>query len=96
MRNPLYFLVLALFLLGCVGRDFSTTPVEEIRTNVTTKAEIFANFGEPVEKGFDSGYEAWTYYRYTVGYALGSAGQKRLYVVFNKDGTVRSYSFSEN
>ncbi len=96
MRNPLYFLVLAFFLWGCVGRDFSTTPVEEIRPNVTTKAEIFANFGEPVEKGFDSGYEAWTYYRYTVGYAIGSAGQKRLYVVFNKDGTVRSYSFSSN
>ncbi len=50
MRHPLYFLVLALFLWGCVGRDFSTTPVEKIRTNVTTKAEIFSNFGEPVEK----------------------------------------------
>lgn len=96
MRNPLYFFVLALFLWGCVGRDFSTTPVKEIRPNVTTKAEIFANFGEPVEKGFDSGNEAWTYYRYTVGYAIGSAGQKRLYIVFNKDGTVRSYSFSSN
>ncbi len=96
MRIPLYFLVFALFLWGCVGRDFSTASVKEIRPNVTTKSEIFTNFGEPVEKGFDSGYEAWTYYRYTAGYAIGSAGQKRLYVVFNKDGTVRSYSFSEN
>jgi len=96
MRIPLYFLVFVLFLWGCVGRDFSTASVKEIRPKVTTKSEIFTNFGEPVEKGFDSGYEAWTYYRYTAGYAIGSAGQKRLYVVFNKDGTVRSYSFSEN
>jgi hypothetical protein len=82
---------------GCipVGRDFPTVPIKEIQPNVTTQRQVFASFGEPIEKGLDSGYETWTYYRYvyTVG---GVQTQRRLHVVFNKDGTVRSYAYSSN
>lgn len=93
--RKLWTLVLTLALWGCVtyGRDFGTTPVRDIQTNVTTQREIFGLFGEPVRKGLDSGYETWTYSYHT--YQLGQLmASKELYVVFNKDNTVRSYSFT--
>lgn len=95
MRNKFYYLFLLLFLWGCIsyGRDFATVPVRDIQTNVTTQKEIFSLFGEPVRKGLDSGYETWTYSYHS--YELGQLGaSKELYVVFNKDGTVRNYSFT--
>lgn len=95
MGKKLCFLFLLCFLFACVpvGRDFPTVPIRDIQSNVTTKNQIFAAFGEPVERGFDTGDETWTYYHYvyTPG---GMQTQKRLHVVFNQDGTVRSYSFS--
>lgn len=95
MRNMHGTLFLAVFLSGCVsyGRDFGTTPVRNIQTNVTTQKDIFGFFGEPVRKGLENGFESWTYsYHY---YELGQLrDSKELYVVFNKDGTVRSYSFT--
>lgn len=95
MAKALSFLFMILFLFGCVpmGRDFPTVPIKDIQANVTTKNQIFAAFGEPLESGYDTGDETWTYYHYvlTVG---GVQTQKRLHVVFNKDGTVRSYSYS--
>ncbi len=96
MRKNLVFVILFLFLLGCipVGRDFPTVPVKEIQANVTTKNQIFASFGEPIEQGVETGgYETWTYYHilYTVG---GIQTRKQLQVTFNKDNTVRGYSFT--
>ena len=93
--RKLWYLVLTLALSGCVtyGRDFGTTPVRDIQTNSTTQREIFGLFGEPVRKGLDSGYETWTYSYHT--YQMGQlVASKELYVVFNKDNTVRSYSFT--
>lgn len=81
---------------GCLyqGRDFSTVPVKDIKINTTTQREIFNNFGEPEQRGLENGYETWTY-----SYAHYEFGQisraKDLYVVFNPDRTVRSYSFNE-
>lgn len=93
--RKLWHLVVALALSGCVtyGRDFGTVAVRNIQTNVTTQKEIFGLFGEPVRKGLDSGYETWTYsyHSYQLGQLMDS---KELYVVYNKDGTVRSYSFT--
>ncbi|MBI3059056.1 MAG: outer membrane protein assembly factor BamE [Deltaproteobacteria bacterium] len=96
MGKKLAFVVSFLFLLGCLpaGRDFPTVPVKEIQTNVTTKNQIFSYFGEPVEQGLETGgYETWTYYYivYSVG---GVQTRKQLQVTFNKDNTVRSYSFT--
>lgn len=93
--RKIWCLFLALTLWGCVtyGRDFGTTPVKNIQPNVTTQKEIFGYFGEPVRKGLDSGNETWTYsyHTYQIGQLVDS---KELYVVFSKDGTVRSYSFT--
>ncbi|HWO43296.1 MAG TPA: outer membrane protein assembly factor BamE [Candidatus Eisenbacteria bacterium] len=82
-------------LSGCMaaGRDFPTAPVKSIQNNVTTQREIFNYFGEPVRRGLENGHETWTYsYHY---YEFGQLrDSKELYVVFNPDRTVRSYSFT--
>jgi len=93
MRRSIAAFVVSLILSGCLymGRDFVTTPVRSIENNVTTQREIFS--GEPIRKGLENGYETWTYsYQY---YELAQLrDSKELYVVFNKDNTVRSYSFT--
>ena len=95
MRGKLGYLIFGLLLAGCItfGRDFATTPVKNITNNVTTQREIFANFGEPDRRGLENGYEIWIYsYQY---YELGQLrATKELYIVFDKDNTVRNYSFN--
>jgi hypothetical protein len=80
---------------SCVplGRDFPVQPVRAIENNKTTQQEIFASFGEPVRRGLENGFETWSYsYQY---YELGQLkDSKDLHVVFNKDNTVKSYSFT--
>jgi len=73
--------------------EFPETPVKSITNNVTTQKEIFANFGEPDRRGLENGYETRTYsYQY---YEIGQLREsKDLYVVFDKDKTVKSYSFT--
>ena len=95
MRRRLCLLILAFFLPACfpVGRDFATFPVEKLQPNVTTKEQVYAAFGEPVEKGSDSGNESWTYYYYLYS-VIGPQRQKRLHIIYNRDGTVKDYSFS--
>lgn len=95
MRAKLAPLVLGCLISGCVylGRDFPAAPVKSIENNVTAQREIFNYFGEPERRGLENGYETWTYsYNY---YEMGQLrDSKELYVVFNKDNTVRSYSFT--
>jgi hypothetical protein len=76
-----------------MGRDFPSEPVRNIENNVTTQKQVFGYFGEPGRRGFENGYETWIYsYQY---YELGQLrDSKELYIVFNKDSTVRSYSFN--
>ncbi|HEX9878985.1 MAG TPA: hypothetical protein VGB25_02185 [Candidatus Binatia bacterium] len=99
MKKPVlalaFFMILAVYAGGCIGRgrEFPTAPVSSIRPNMTTKQEIFSAFGEPVEKGIDTGFETWTYYYYTLGQGFGG---KRLNIIFNPDGTVRNYAYSAN
>jgi hypothetical protein len=87
--------ILLLALSGCmaVGRDFATSPVRDIQNNTTTQSEVFAKFGEPMRRGLENGLESWTYsYNY---YEFGQLrNSKELHVVFNKDNSVRTYSFT--
>ena len=93
MGKLVYILFLALCGCMALGRDFATTPVRNIQNNITTQNEVFANFGEPVRRGMENGFETWTYsYQY---YQLAQLkDSKELHVVFNKDNTVLSYSFT--
>ncbi len=93
MGKLLYILFLALSGCMALGRDFATTPVRNIQNNITTQNEVFANFGEPARRGLENGFETWTYfYQY---YQLAQLkDSKELHIVFNKDKTVLSYSFT--
>lgn len=95
MGGKLAGLLLFLVLWGCqiYGREFPVTPVKNIQPNVTTEREVFAIFGEPYRRGVDSGYETWTYSFHNYEF-FQLRDSKELYVVFNKDGSVRSYSFT--
>jgi hypothetical protein len=95
MKRTLAGLFILIFVSGCfyTGRDFTTAPVPKIENNVTTQREIFSYFGEPLRRGLENGMETWTYsYAYYEFVQIRDA--KDLYVVFNKDNTVRSYSFT--
>ena len=95
MWRKLACVVFCFLLSGCIymGRDFPRPRSEDIENDVTTQKEIFGYFGEPARSGLENGYETWTY-----SYQSYEFGQlrdlKELYVVFNKDSTVRSYSFN--
>jgi hypothetical protein len=95
-RAPWALLSLWVLLLpGCIyyGRDFPVTQVREIKNDVTTQRELFANFGEPDRRGLENGYEVWIYYYQH--YELAQLREsKELVVVFNRDNTVRSYSYT--
>ena len=93
MGKLLYILFLALSGCMALGRDFATTPVRNIQNNITTQNEVFTNFGEPARRGLENGFETWTYsYQY---YELAQLkDSKELHIVFNKDNTVLSYSFT--
>ncbi|HEU4345466.1 MAG TPA: outer membrane protein assembly factor BamE [Candidatus Binatia bacterium] len=95
MRGRLGLFTFLVFFTGCLhqGRDFVTGPIKSIQPNVTTQREIFGYFGEPLRRGLENGNETWSYsYNY---YELGQLrDSKELYIVFNKDNTVRSYSFA--
>ena len=82
---------------GCmtVGRNFASASVPGIERGVSTKQDIQNQFGEPFRKGLDDGYESWSYV-YNQWSMLSQTRSKDLYVVFNKDGTVRSYTFNSN
>src|SRR5712692_2627733 len=87
----------ALLTAGCftVGSNFVSAPVKRIEKGVTTKTEIKKYFGDPFRTGLDDGYESWTYV-YNRWSPFSKARSKDLYIVFNKDGTVRSYTFNSN
>jgi outer membrane protein assembly factor BamE (lipoprotein component of BamABCDE complex) len=75
------------------GRDFPTLPMEKLQAGVTTKDDVYAYFGEPLDRGTDTGYETWIYHYY-VRTPIGRQDEKRLVVIFNRDGTLRHFSFS--
>ncbi|MGH7805989.1 MAG: outer membrane protein assembly factor BamE domain-containing protein [Candidatus Binatia bacterium] len=83
--------------IGClgVGSNFPSAAVTKIDKGVSTKKEIRRMFGEPFRTGVDNNYESWTYV-YNRWTPFGKARSKDLYVVFNKDGTVRAYTYNSN
>ena len=90
-------LVLLIAASGCfsVGSNFSARPVRKIEKGVSTKAQVEEMFGEPFRTGLDDGYESWTYL-YNQWILFSAPRSKDLYIVFNRDGTVRTYTYNTN
>lgn len=85
-------LVSAALFAACVttGKNFDIAHVREIHNKTTTKSQVQSWFGYPYMTGIDNGDEAWTY-NFTK-----DNGQlnKTLYIVFDKAGNVKSFTFS--
>jgi outer membrane protein assembly factor BamE (lipoprotein component of BamABCDE complex) len=96
MKN-LCLLLALLSLSGCitVGKPFPVTHVPSIELNRTTQRDLLAVFGEPHRTGIDDGDVTWTYVHYRLR-AFGDQETRDLYLRFNKDGTVKSYSFNSS
>ena len=88
---------LSLFCSACItiGKPFPVQEVPTIVINQTTSRDLLDVFGQPYRTGMDDGDETWTY----VHYKLRMAGEQQtrdLYVRFNTNGTVKSYSFNSS
>ena len=83
--------------VGCLGAgtNFPSGPVTKIEKGVSTKKDIRRMFGEPFRTGVDNGYESWTFL-YNRWVPWGKVRSKDLYIVFNKDSTVRAYTYNSN
>ncbi|MCX5789589.1 MAG: hypothetical protein NTX64_13955 [Elusimicrobia bacterium] len=90
------FLTAALFC-GCItmGTPFDVGKVPGIQVGKTTEKELRLAFGEPYRTGVEDGddTETWLDYKYSL---LGEQKTRDLYVKFNADGTVKSYSFNSS
>jgi SmpA/OmlA family protein len=82
---------------GCIsiGKPFPTDRVSSIVIGKTTQAEILSIYGQPFRTGLDDGNLAWTYTDYRLK-VFGPQKTTDLYVRFNADGTVKSYSYNTN
>ena len=82
---------------GCVtiGGPFNAARVPSISVDKTTQDDIEKQFGEPFRTGIEDGDTTWTYVHYRLR-LFGPQETKDLYVRFNKNGTVKSYSFNTN
>jgi outer membrane protein assembly factor BamE (lipoprotein component of BamABCDE complex) len=97
MRRTVPYLILtaALVMTGCVtvGKDFYSAELHWLKSDRTTKQEVYRTLGEPFRTGVDQGKITWTYgyYRYS---AFGNTRTKDLVIYYNTDNTVSSYTFN--
>lgn len=94
MRKTVIF-ALILLLSGCIstGSDFGVGGVRRIQNKSTTRSQIQEMFGLPYMTGLDNGSETWIY-NYNRPDMGGKTQTKNLYIIFDKEGVVTSYTFS--
>ncbi len=90
-------LALAAAAAGCasIGRPFPADQVRSIAAGKTTRDQVQAEYGRPYRTGLEDGDETWTYLDYKLS-LFGPQRTRDLFVRFNADGTVKSYSFNSN
>ncbi len=96
MKKFILLAGLVVLMTGCltIGEYFSSIPVKDIVVGETTRSDLKEMFGQPYQTGFDSGYRSWTFI-YINYQAFQPVTQKDLYVIFDEQGLVKSYSFNE-
>lgn len=95
MRRIFSSLLPAVLAAGCfsVGTPFATHEVGRIQVGATTRAQVERQFGTPWRTGREDGDETWTYGRYVYA-LLAPARTADLTIRFDRNGVVRSYTFS--
>ena len=95
--NIVGFLIL-FFLTACygtVGKNFDSSQLKTIQNNVTSKEEIFKNFGSPFKKGIERGQTMWTY-QFDQWNAIGAAQSKDLVILFDQKNIVKGYRYTSS
>jgi hypothetical protein len=88
---------LTMAMAGCVtiGRPFDRDRVPAIVLEKTTRSDVTGMFGRPFRTGLEDGDVTWTYLHYRLGLFSGQTTSD-LYIRFNPNGTVKSYSYNTN
>jgi len=83
---------------GCatIGHEFPHQRVSEIRVGETTKGELLGQFGLPYRRGIEDGDSTWTYVHYKFKLFGENLKTRDLYVRFDRDGRVRSFTYNSN
>ncbi|MFH2070444.1 MAG: outer membrane protein assembly factor BamE [Elusimicrobiota bacterium] len=76
-----------------IGRNFQTLDIPRIENDKTTMNDIRKTFGEPNRKGIEDGDLTWTYLYYKLN-LLGSKHTRDLYIKFDKNGVVKSFTYN--
>ncbi len=95
MKKALLLCAVSLGFSGCItlGHPFSVGQIPRIQIGQTTESQLVSMFGQPYRRGLEDGDETATWLHYHVN-VLGNERTRDLYVRFNSNGTVKSYSFN--
>jgi hypothetical protein len=95
MKKAWLVAAVAFILSSCItlGRQFSVGQIPRIEIGKTTQDQLVSMFGQPYRHGIEDGDDTATWLSYHVN-VLGDERTRDLYVRFNVNGTVKSYSFN--
>ncbi len=84
--------------LSCatIGHRFPPENVVRIKSGETTKAQLIGDFGLPYRRGIEDGDSTWTYVYYKFRLFGENLRTRDLYVRFDSDGRVKSYTYNSN
>lgn len=90
--------VLAAMSLSCatIGNRFPPENVAHVKIGETTKAQLLGDFGLPYRRGIEDGDSTWTYVYYKVRLFGENLRTRDLYLRFDADGRVKSYTYNSN
>jgi outer membrane protein assembly factor BamE (lipoprotein component of BamABCDE complex) len=91
-------LVLGAMTLSCatIGHRFPPESVAHIKNGETTKAQLLGDFGLPYRRGIEDGDSTWTYVYYKVRLFGENLRTRDLYVRFDPEGRVKSFTYNSN
>jgi len=94
LRRLAFAVALCLGCAACVslGKPFAFAGPGDVSVGKTTQKDLIAAYGRPFRVGFDNGAEKWAYafYRYSL---FGESTVQDLDIVFERNGTVSSYTY---
>jgi hypothetical protein len=89
---------LAVATLSCatIGHRFPPENVARVKIGQTTKAQLLGDFGLPYRRGIEDGDSTWTYVYYKFRLFGENLRTRDLYLRFDPDGRVKSYTYNSN
>ncbi len=104
--------VLCLILVGCTttrkstfGRDFDSSKITSVKKGLSTRNNVLRIYGEPSDKQLDENSNEKWIYLYSVKInnislwdysSRGDSRTKKLEIIFNPNGIVQNYVFSDS